>query len=163
MEDTWTKALLALLPVLVGAGIGIVPTLLLERFKTQAALRTRWDQTRQTTCAQLAACVRRIVDVAEEPGDHAEELDGEHRQLQIHMAEIRIVGGFEVQATARSLVGTTFALQKTAGTAEAVQARKRTLTALFEFYRAVRRELQVPEADELAPMNPPPSPEVVHP
>lgn len=154
MEDTWTKALLALLPVLVGAGIGIVPTLYLERFRARAALRTRWDQTRQVVSAQFAACVRRIVDIAEEPGDHAAELDAEHRQLQIHMAEIRIVGGREVQGTARELISATFALQNTAGTPQAKEARERTLTALFGFYRAVRRELQVPDADDMVPLNP---------
>lgn len=155
MEDTWTKAVLALLPVLVGAGIGIVPTLILERWRHAATLRTRWDQTLQTICAQFAACVRRLLDVAEDPADHAAELDEEHRRLQVHMAEIRIVGGPEVQTAARSLVSATYAVQQTAGTPEARAARERTLAALFEFYRAARRQLKVPMADELAPMNSP--------
>jgi hypothetical protein len=61
-----------------------------------------------------------------------------------------------VQATARTLISTTYLLQQAAGTEAALGARTRTLNALFEFYRAARRELKVPDADEMVPLNPTP-------
>jgi hypothetical protein len=155
MEDTWTKALLILLPVLVGAGIGIFPTLLLERVRTAAALRTRWDDKLQTVGAEFAACTRRLIDIAEDPAADTRALDDEHRQLQIRMAEIRILGGLAVQTSARRVVTNAYALQVAAGTGDTADPRRRTIDSLFEFYRAVRLQLKVPEAEIMAPMNPP--------
>ncbi|MBO4139114.1 hypothetical protein J5U46_02950 [Micromonospora tulbaghiae] len=156
MGVTWAQLLLLLLPVLAGAVIGIFPTLLLERMRIASALRTRWDQDLQRSCAEFAACTRRIIDLAEEPADNEDALEAEHRMLQVHMAEVRILGGFDVQAAARRIVASTHGLRMTASTKpeDAAQHRSRTLESLFAFYRAVRHQLRIPDADKLAPMNP---------
>jgi hypothetical protein len=160
---TWTQVLLLLMPVLAGAIIGVFPTLLLERTRARAALRTRWDQNLQTVCAEFAACTRRLLDLAEEPDGNEDALEAEHRTLQIRMAEIRILGGLDVQAAARNVVASTHRLRlaATARPDEAKGHRDHTLDGLFAFYRATRHQLKVPDADALAPMNSPqPSKEV---
>ncbi|MEU8130314.1 hypothetical protein AB0B68_24110 [Micromonospora sp. NPDC049049] len=156
MGVTWAQLLQLLLPVLAGAVIGVFPTLLLERIRNAAALRTRWDQELQKVCAEFAACTRRIIDLAEEPTGDEGALEAEHRMLQVHMAEVRILGGLDVQAAARSVVASTHGLRMTASTKpeDAARHRNRTLDGLFAFYRAVRHQLKIPDADKLAPMNP---------
>ncbi|MET8836969.1 hypothetical protein ABZV78_24065 [Micromonospora sp. NPDC004540] len=170
MGDTWAKLLIPLIPVVVGAGIGFLPTLLLERFRANAALRTRWDVTLHTACAKFAACTRRLVDLSEEatPDLDADqrrtlrqELDREHRTLQELMAEVRLLGSRATQEAARAVVRDAWALRTEALTgvdpraAEfgAVTPRSRTLDGLLAFYAAVRRQLRVPEAADVIPLN----------
>jgi hypothetical protein len=168
VDDTWTKALLVLLPVLAGAVIGIFPMLLLERLRAAAALRTRWDDTLHKLCAQFAACTRRIIDIAEdhEPATSditRQHLDEEHRQLQVLMAEVRLLGNAQVQSAARMVVRDSWALRMEVVTGTDPRSgdfpgrppRARTLDGLFAFYLAARTQLQVPNADDLAPVNPP--------
>ncbi|GAA2632109.1 hypothetical protein GCM10010399_75500 [Dactylosporangium fulvum] len=173
MTLTWAQVIIVLLPVLVGAFIGIVPTLLVERAKQRAALRTRWDATIHTSCAQFAAAVRRILNLAEqfdhstvdaERDDLLSKIRDEHTRLQLFMAEIRLLADVPVQLAARAALTHTFVLYlRLAGAAAAeegtpVEARQRALASLFDFYRAVRVQLRVPDPQELAPMNPvPPS------
>ena len=167
MGGTWSQMMLVLLPVVIGATIGVVPTILMELSRSRAKLRTRWDPTLEDVCAEFAATARRILDLAEavhEPADDAiESVRNEHGRLQRFMVEIRLLAGPEVQLAARHVVRHTWALQVAvetgvdprAGTYPAVSPRERSLSSLFDFYLAVRRQLRVPEADRLLPLNPP--------
>ncbi|MEH0841188.1 hypothetical protein V6U81_02185 [Micromonospora sp. CPCC 205711] len=170
MGDTWTKLLIPLIPVVVGAGIGFLPTLMLEKFRASAALRTRWDITLHTACAKFAACTRRIVDISEEAAPDLDadqrrtlqqELDREHRTLQELMAEVRLLGNRATQEAARAVVRDAWALRTEALTGADPRKeefgdftpRSRTLDGLLAFYAAARRQLQVPEAADLIPLN----------
>jgi hypothetical protein len=172
VETTWKGMLLALIPVVVGAGLGVLPAIFLDRWRASAALRIRWDQTLQTVCAKFAACARRIIDISENirpdlpPGRLSElerEIDVEHRALQELMAEVRLLGDKATQAAARHVVRDSWALRTQALTgndpqsanAGGVEPRTRTLNGLLGFYLAARRQLRVPGAGELEPLNPP--------
>lgn len=172
MESTWTTTLLALIPVVVGVVIGILPAVFLDRWRASAALRIRWDQTLHTVCAKFAACTRRIIDISEEAGpglptsrrrELEREIDIEHRTLQELMAEIRLLGNKATQAAARHVVRDSWALRTQALTGNdpraadvgGIEPRIRTLNGLLAFYVAARNQLRVPEADDLELLNPP--------
>jgi hypothetical protein len=88
----------------------------------------------------------------------------EHRRLQALMAEVRLLAGVPVQLASRQVVQHTWALRVLMSTGTDPRAgdfssqgpRNRVLGALFDFYRTTRRQLQVNDADGLAPMNPGP-------
>lgn len=166
MHTTWTQVILVLLPVVVGAAIGMVPTIFLERARLRAALRTRWDPTLQQRCAEFAATARRLLELSEEMQQDANRdaaMRAEHARLQTLMAEVRLLAGVPVQLAARQVVRHGWALRVTASAGTDPRAgdfggrepRERVLEALFDFYRVARRELQVRDAGGLAPLNPP--------
>jgi len=169
MELTWPQVIVILLPVVVGAIISVVPTLLMERLKQRAALMTRWDTTIHEVCAQFAATTRRILDLAEQfeyttdKLKRAELLTGirdEHSRLQVYMAEIRLLAGVPTQQAARTTLQHAFTLylelagaRQPTGEDGGQLTRQAGLDSLFAFYRAVREQLRVPSPDALAPMN----------
>ena len=168
MTTGWPQVVLVLLPVLVGAAVGAVPTIAIERSRVRTALDTRWDAALHQTCAQFAVTARRLIDLAEAlPGtadadrrrDAIATMLRERDHLQVLMAEVRLLADVRVQLAARRIVRHTWAVQQAAiGAGPATDCaapRERALAGMFEFYRAVRRQLRVPEADELAPLNPP--------
>jgi hypothetical protein len=170
MTATWTQVVLVLLPVVVGAAIGVAPTILVERARQRAALRTRWDVSLHRTCADFAASARRILDLSEQrPGPTAagqdssvDSIRNEHSRLQILMAEVRLLGNEEVQRSARMVVRHTWAVYVLATGGPDPRAteydeppRGRALSSLLDFYRSVRRQLVVPDADKIAQLNPP--------
>ncbi|WP_433382843.1 hypothetical protein ACQPZX_19740 [Actinoplanes sp. CA-142083] len=136
----------------------------------RVALGTRWDTAIQGTCADFAACARTILDLAEH---HAtldqegasgvmEEMRRQHGRLQTLMAEVRILADEPVQLAARRVVRHAWAVQVLTTTGVDPRAsdhpfhppRERSLAALFDFYRSVRRQLRVPDAGYLTPLNP---------
>jgi hypothetical protein len=168
MTTGWPQVVLVLLPVLVGAAVGAVPTIAIERFRIRTTLDTRWDAALHQTCAQFAVTARRLIDLAEslpsmtDAGgrrDTVATMTRERGRLQVLMAEIRLLADVRVQLAARRVVRHTWAVQQAATTpgpgADCAAPRERALITMFEFYHAVRRQLRVPEADELAPLNPP--------
>jgi hypothetical protein len=138
-----------------------------ERLRARAALGTRWDMSLEQACAEFAATVRRILDLAERSTlvhpDLAESMYREHRHLQCLLTKIRLLAGGQIQLAARQIVRHTWALQLSTITGADPRAsdypsrdpRERTISSLFDFYHAVRRQLQVPDADDVVPVNPP--------
>jgi hypothetical protein len=169
MNAGWPQATVVFLPMLFGAIVGAVSTFVIERSRVRMTFHTRWDATLHATCAQFAVSARRLIDLAEglsEPADADLMRDAvaimvrERRRLQVLMAEIRLLADVRVQLAARGVVRHTWAMQQAATTgvgppASGDCARESALAGLFEFYRAVRRQLRVPQAAELAPLNPP--------
>ncbi|MFI1993556.1 hypothetical protein [Actinoplanes sp. NPDC020271] len=163
----WLQDAAVLIPIMIGAVAGAVPTAMIERMRNRAALDTRWDSAIQRTCADFAACARTILDLTEhhdpEIPDVPEATRREHSRLQVLMAEVRILGDEAVQLAARRVVRHAWALQVETATGTDPRAadhpsltpRERLLGALFDFYRAARRQLRVPAAAELIPLNPP--------
>lgn len=168
MTTGWSQALLVLLPVLVGAAAGAVPAIAIERSRVRTTLDTRWDAELHQTCAQFAVTARLLIDLSEAlprvidgegQRDAVATMVRERGRLQVLMAEIRLLADMRVQLAARQVVRHTWAVQQAAITAgpaaDCVAPRERALAGMFEFYRAVRHQLRVPEDDELAPLNPP--------
>lgn len=165
-----------LLSIVVGAIAGSVPTIMIEKVRHRSVLGTRWDNAIQGTCADFAACARTVIDLADHHAtlDEAdrpaslEQIRRERGRLQTLMAEVRILADEPVQLAARRFVRHAWALQVMTATGIDPRAadypadppRDRALAALFDFYRAVRHRLRVPDAADLAPLNPPQ--EVVH-
>jgi len=166
MNMTWSQVVLVLLPVVVGAVIGCVPTIMVERSRHRTTIRTRWDTALEEAAAEFAATVRRILDLTESPPMATEKsielVRGEHGRLQQLMAEIRLLAAPPLQLAARRVVRHAWALRVFAETdtdphgpgSPAELPRERALTSLFDFYAAARRQLQVPHADQLVPLNP---------
>jgi hypothetical protein len=167
MNGTWSQLTLVLFPVVVGAAIGVIPTILVDWSRGRATLRTRWDPALEEVCADFASAVRRILELTETtagPTEHSvKSVGSEHGHLQRCLVEIRLLAGPEVQVAARQVVRHTWALQTTFVTGvdpraidyPTVDPRERTLSSLFAFYLAVRKQLRVPQADRVVPLNPP--------
>jgi hypothetical protein len=171
MIRDWGQNASVLLPIMIGAVAGAVPTVMIERMRHRTALGTRWDAAIQGTCADFAACARTILDLAEHHATLDDEdasavlkqMRQERSRLQVLMAEVRILADEPVQLAARRVVRHAWALQVMAATGvdprvgdhPADPPRDRSLAALFDFYRAVRRQLRVPDAGDLTPLNPP--------
>jgi hypothetical protein len=169
MSTTWTQMILVLLPVVVGAAIGVVPTAVVERARRRAEMRTRWDTALQKSCVEFTASARRVVDLSEQFGQPpsaartvtADDLRQEHSRLQTLMAEIRLLAGEQVQLAARLVVRHAWALYVMTVTGSDPRSseydhppRARVIESLFTFYLAARRQLMVPDADGLPPLNP---------
>jgi hypothetical protein len=167
MNATWSQLTLVLFPVVVGAVIGVMPTILVEWSRGRAKLRTRWDAALEEVCADFVAALRRILELTEtapSPTEHLiESVRSEHGRLQRHLAEIRLLAGPEVQLAARHAVRHAWALQTTfvtgvdprANDYPAAGPRERALSSLFAFYLAARKQLRVPDANRVVPLNPP--------
>jgi hypothetical protein len=85
MSASFGQIAIVLLPVVVGAAAGLVPTWLIERARHNAAIRTRWDATLQTACSDFATAANWVLRlsflVMQSEGDvrsaHVERMDQE--------------------------------------------------------------------------------------
>ncbi|WP_328468614.1 hypothetical protein OHA21_52245 [Actinoplanes sp. NBC_00393] len=158
-----------IITLVLGAAIGFAPTYLVERAKQRAQLSTRWDQELYRLCAEFTATARQLshsagrlagnptmlIGPADDQLAQRQLVDDLHVRLRALREQIRIVGSLDVQESARRIQAHCFWLRVVAqgGTDEdegkAVTPGHRVLAELPRFYSAVRRQLRVPDADQV--------------
>ncbi|WP_405470269.1 hypothetical protein [Streptomyces canus] len=99
----------SVLLVVVGAGVGLIPTYLLERRKERHALAVRWDAPLYDLCKECAASARQLVhltrrlDRAADRDEQRKKVDGEHARLRSVVQQLRILGTAELQQAAKEV------------------------------------------------------------
>ena len=164
---TTISILPVLLPVVVGALIGFVPNWILEGRKERAARLVMWSDALYSASVELMTSARRVEHLAEYTGlGVAEEgarlrLDEDHQQMRAAREQVSMLANSEVQAAARSVIDHVYAIrmQLETGedphpTADGATPARRLKAARVEYYKAVRRQLRVPDADEVSVRNP---------
>ena len=106
MSGTFEQIILVLLPVIVGAALAVVPTLLVERARQRTTIRTRWDAPLHVACSDFAATARRVRRLSQriaEPDTKdqtrvalVEEIYDEHARLASLMEQIWLLCGLEL-------------------------------------------------------------------
>jgi len=168
MFSTVLNAVVSLLLVVVGAAVAFLSNYLTERRKERSAFQTRRDASLFTLSADFAAAARELVhlvmqvDDGVEPRPDAHKIDAARLRLRTLMEQIRLLGGIEVQTAARLVVRHVYAMRVVlvdggpdprADEFPGVGPQERVHRALREFYVAVRRQLQVADADQLASLD----------
>jgi hypothetical protein len=160
-----TIALLTvLLPVVAGAIIGFVPNWLLEGRKDKAARRGKWSDALYVASTELLGSARRSEHLIEQlasgesSSNQALRLDEEQQRMRVALEQVLMLGNAEVQRAARRLVHHTWAQRVLMQKGEdphprtgGMNPKERTMHARRAYYKAVRRQLRVPSADEWAP------------
>lgn len=162
----------AVVLIVLGAAVGYVPAYLTQRRSEQAqakrerdALLRRWDPALSVLCGDFAATVRRYVHLvqrlnrAADRAAQVERIDEQHQQLRALTEQLRLLGDRDVQVRAHSVQKHAYALRVVAEGGVDKRAAdypdktpdKRVFEALYEFYVAARRQLQVPNPDDVDP------------
>jgi hypothetical protein len=171
---------LALVPVVVGAAIGLVPAYLLERRRERSALAVRWDMSLYQLCAEFTVSVRHMIAEAEQTGatsdammrrQRQEQLDEHRVRLRTLQEQIRLLGNSELQTSARLVLHHAYAVRTVSlGGADpraedypGTDPRERLNTSIRGFYVAARKQLRVEHPldvspDEVIPERPLPPP-----
>jgi hypothetical protein len=171
VSEGYRQMVLVLLPVIVGAGLAVVPTLLVERVRQRATLLTRWDPALHTACAEFAATARRVLRlsnrIAGQPASADTrsalilEIYDEHARLSGLMEQIWLLSRPDLQRATRLVIRHAAALRQYAisgtdpyGDDSTPPPEPRFNDAIIDFYRAARRELQIQNADDIASRDP---------
>ncbi|MFC8516054.1 hypothetical protein [Streptomyces sp. NPDC057257] len=99
----------SVLLVIVGAGVGLIPTYVMERRKERHALAVRWDGPLYDLCKECAASARQLVhlirrlDRAMDQDEQRMKVDREHARLRSVVQQLRILGTAELQQAAREV------------------------------------------------------------
>lgn len=154
--------LTVLLPVVAGALIGFVPNLVLEGRKDRAARLNRWSDALYSASAELMESARRVEHLAEytELGLADEgarlRLDEDHQRMRAAREKISMLGNAEVQQAAREVIDHVYAIRMRLETGHdphprgALSPTARLRVARTEYYRTVRRQLRVPNPEEVS-------------
>jgi hypothetical protein len=172
MRGGFEEIILVLLPVIVGAVLAVVPTLLVERARQRATINTRWDVPLHSACADFAATAHRFVRLSHrivEPDTNEEtrgplikQIYDEHAHLRSLMEQVWLLCGSDLQRASRMVVRHASAVREFAiagiepySEEFASSPQERFSEAILAFYRAARRQLQIGQPDWLAPRDPP--------
>jgi hypothetical protein len=157
------NAFSALLPVAVGAIIGFIPALLLQKRLQAHELITRWDSALLATSVDLVEAARRTEHLADQvekgltDADHQRHYDEVHQQVRVSVEKIRLLGDAEVQIAARNVLRSVYS-RRLVVRGEKDPHREdhgnmhpsdRLREHLFVFYKAVRQQLRVSNALEV--------------
>jgi len=158
--------------LVVGAAVGLLPTLLLERRKEKHALATRWDLPLFEISSRFTAAARSLLHCATEttPATPAsiQEMGQLLAELRASSEQLRLVANAETQGAARLVVRHAYAVRqvavgrvdKRASEYDSVSPAVRCTQALNVFYVAARKNLgvknplDVPEHEIPAPFSP---------
>lgn len=126
----------------------------------------RLDDSLRVLCSDFAAAARELLHLARRlqrssnPGAQRKRIDDVHLRVRSLNEQIRLLANREVQRTAQTVVHHAYAVraviaeqrpdERFAVYGEPVNTRY--LDAVRDFYKAVRKQLGVPEAEELAPL-----------
>jgi hypothetical protein len=149
--------------LVLGAGIGLVPTYLLERSKQKHLLSTRWDMPLFELCKEFASAARELVhlamhlDRAADQADQRRELDLRHAELRGLYEQVRILGSSELQKAARRVIHHCYAVRAVAEGEQDAREEDypgttpagRVKVSVNEFIIAARRQLGVTRPEDV--------------
>ncbi|WP_040829689.1 hypothetical protein [Nocardia jiangxiensis] len=120
MSTSTASPIVAVGLLIAGAAIGFIPTYLLEPSKQRHALRTRWDVPLFELCKQFTGTSRQLVHLAtrvDETDDNAAQLsliEEKHRELRALFEQLRLIGGKQLQESARLIIHHCYAVRAVA-------------------------------------------------
>ena len=155
--------------LVLGAGLGFIPTYLIERTKQRAQLNIRWDAELYRLCAEFTATTRQLMhatgQLAEQPDRRLEPavdqaaqrrlVDDLHSRLRGLREQIRLIGNLDVQESSRRIQSHSFWVRVLGeggtddGEGNEILPHQRVLDEMPRFYAAVRRQLRVPDAEKV--------------
>lgn len=158
----------SVLLVIVGAGVGLIPTYLMERRKERHALAVRWDAPLYDLCKDCAASARQLVhlvrrlDRVADQDEQRDRVDGEHARLRSVVQQLRILGTAELQQAAREVEHHAWWVRAVhEGRPDELidhyggrAAEDRLRDAMRTLFVAARRQLGVKDADLVVPDDP---------
>lgn len=154
------SAFSALLPVAVGAIIGFIPAVLLQRRAQKHELITRWDAMLLNASVDLVDAARRTEHLADQiergrtDADIQKRFDDVHQEVRVSVEKIRLLGNANVQIAARNILRSVYARRLVvreekdpyAEQYNNLQPSDRLREFLLVFYKAVRQQLHVNDA-----------------
>jgi len=150
--------------LIAAAGVGFVPTFLIERYKRRHAMLTRWDEPFLQLCSEFASSVRNFLHLVQrrreikgtaELAAHDLRIDEEHSRVRSLSEQIRLLGNRRVQFESRTTVHHAYAVRSVAkGEADPhpeyeVDPEDRLVNSLTAFFIAARVQLRVAEAEQV--------------
>jgi hypothetical protein len=162
-DDIMDYASLAttLISVAAGAVLGFLPTMLLERRRERRELLLRWDAPLLASAVDLVTAARLTEHLADqiEPGSSDDELlrrfDDEHQKVRVAVEHMRMLGTPRVQVAARNVLRAVYSRRVVmSGLDDPYPDDPRTPSErvrdeLLDFYKTVRQQLQVRDADQV--------------
>ncbi len=159
---------LALVPVVAGAAIGLIPAYLIERRRERSTLAVRWDMSLYQLCAEFTVSVRQMIAGAEQTGlvsdpivrrQRQEQLDEFRVRLRTLQEQIRLLGNSELQSSARLVLHHAYAVRTVALGGPDPRAddypgtdpRERLNASIRGFYVAARKQLRVDHPLDVSP------------
>lgn len=169
MGDTWTMGIAAetsvtstFLLVVLGAVVGVVPALTVERFRSKDARDSRARDLTLDRTTEFTRAARRLRARSEAYGSNPTDANlglivTAHEDLWVAFESLVMVAGVEIQETAREVLHHAYSVREQyeegsdprADTYPDTSPRGRLIASLRPYYTAVRRELGVPEPDRL--------------
>lgn len=159
MDSFWASAILLVL----GAGIGFLPTYLTDRRRERSQLATRWDVSLHAQSAEFVASARKLRHLASrltpapQNGGLAQQVDEEHAKLRALAEQVGLLADKGLQTAVRTVVRHAYAVREVAeGRPDpragqyTGQPDERLKAALRDCRRATRVQLRVAHPDDLA-------------
>jgi hypothetical protein len=156
---------IAIVPVVVGAIIGFVPSYVMDVRRERSLMRSRWDSSLFELCSEFAStarslqelCLRRAKIQTDTRLD--DDIDEEHRRLRTLSERLRLLGDLDLQTATRSVVRHAYAVRAVAeGRPDPREdefpgqsPNQRLGESLQNFYTAARTQLQVVNPKAVAP------------
>jgi hypothetical protein len=158
-----TALVTAVVTLFTRAILGFLPTYIMDRRLEKRTARTRWDSALFESAEKLIAATRRSQHLSGQVAsghndpDRLGRLDEEQQAIRVAAEQNRLVANGEVQLAAREILQHVYALRVQAEKGEDPyvtqygerQPVDRLRTAHLDFYRAVRRQLCVPNPDDV--------------
>jgi hypothetical protein len=161
-----SQLLSTLVPLVVGALIGFIPTYLLELRRERNALRTRWDEPLLNLSKDFTDSARQLLHLSRrfhrssDPEQQMDKIDDQHRRLRGLSDQIHLLGSKDVQAAAMLVRHHAYAVRAVLAEGRPDRRAKdypgttpesRFQEALLGFYVAVRVQLRVTAPREMSP------------
>jgi hypothetical protein len=162
---TGTTLEIAIVPVVVGAIIGFVPSFVMDVRRERSLRRSRWDSSLFELCSEFASTARSLQELClrraktETDTRLNDDIAEEHQRLRTLSERLRLLGDLDLQNTARWIVRHAYAVREVAeGRPDPREAEfpgqspvQRLGEALLSFYAAARTQLQVINPKAVAP------------
>lgn len=161
----WTSLGMTVVTVAIGALIGFGPSYLLEHRKERQGLRTRWDSNLYGVALDFLSTAenhRHVLNRLASEGtvaekENRESLDEQRRSLWMLFVQMRFIGNARVQRAARLVIRHSWAYREVKEGRKDPRAGQfkenpgdRLSNQIYEFVRAVREQMRVERAEDIA-------------
>jgi hypothetical protein len=157
------QAFLGLVGALIGASASIVTTIAVQRWRHRSEAQGRRDDRLLNLASDFASAVRRLASLADRYSTAADqqgvltEIDAQHLELRAVHQQLRLIGTSRVQRSARMVLRHVYAVVDVRlGKPDPRQKdfpghspSERLGEELVEFYRSVRAQLRLNDAEDV--------------
>jgi hypothetical protein len=155
----------SIVPIIVGAIIGFVPTYVMDTRRERSLIRSRWDNSLFDLCSDFASTARGLQElclrqVNSDASTHLDDaIDEEHQRLRTLSERLRLLGDQDLQFAVRWVVRHAYAIREVSeGQPDPRKdefpdqsPHQRLSEALQDFYVAARKQLRVINPTAITP------------